>query len=134
MHRPGHISADGAYLALLISVAYQISTVRIINNLGKDLPEFNKPYWVSAIAPPGREDTLYPLFQQFPAATFGLYIKREIREKDVFTLTIPKDKPAILQPSKSTGPARMTVRGKVTAKRQGIKTLAELLEVAFSDL
>ncbi|MGH9947019.1 MAG: TlpA family protein disulfide reductase, partial [Pyrinomonadaceae bacterium] len=71
MRESGHISSDGAYLQSLISVAYQISPVRTIYNL----PESKNTYRVSAIAPPGREDSLFPLFQQFLVATFGLDIK-----------------------------------------------------------
>ncbi|MGH9947181.1 MAG: TIGR03435 family protein, partial [Pyrinomonadaceae bacterium] len=54
--------------------------------------------------------------------------KREVRERDVLLLTMPKDKAAILQPSRSPKSFGMTARGKMTYKKHKIKVLADQLE------
>jgi uncharacterized protein (TIGR03435 family) len=123
-NRRGHISADGAYLINLISAAYNMPFTRIVNKL----PESNKTYRVSAIAPPGQEDTLLPLFQQFLTATFGLDIKRETRESDVYVLTVPKDKPATITPSTSAESFGISARGRINYKKSKISKLVEALE------
>lgn len=125
--RPGHVTADGAVLMNLIHAAYQTSSVRIINNL----PESSQMYRVSVIVPPGREEALYPLFQQALATTFGINVRREMRDVDVVILTVPLGKAAGLQPSQSKEGMAMEMRGQIRSRKQRIKTLAEQLEVAL---
>jgi len=121
----GHITADGAVLMNLICAAYQVSSFRVINNL----PASRQPYRVSVIVPPGREEALYPLFQQALATTFGINVRREMRETDVIILTVPQGKAGRLQPSqaKEVGIA-MFMRGQIRAQKYRIKTLVEQLE------
>jgi uncharacterized protein (TIGR03435 family) len=120
----GHVTADGAVLSNLIVAAYQTSPSRIVNNL----PESSQTYRVSVIVPPGREETLYPLFQQALAATFGLQVRREMRETDVIVLTVPRGKVSKLQPSQAKEGLNMMMRGQIRSKKQPISTLTQLLE------
>lgn len=122
--RPGHITADGAVFQNLIDAAYQTTPFRVINNL----PESNKKYKVSVIVPPGREESLFPLFQQALITTFGINVRREMRETDVFVLSKTQGETIKLQPSQSAVQVYSTARGTIRAKKQQIKTLAELLE------
>lgn len=122
--RPGHVTADGAVLLNLIVAAYQTSPVRIVNNL----PESSQKYRVSVIVPPGRQEALYPLFQQALATTFGINVRREMRETDVIILTVPQGKAAGLEPSQSKEGMAMVMRGQIRSRKQRIKTLAEQLE------
>ena len=123
--RRGHFTADGALLFNLIAAAYQSSPFRIVNNL----PESSQKYRVSVIVPPGREETLYPLFQQALATTFGLQVRREMRETDVIVLTVSQGNAALLQPSQSKEEQKMVMRGQIRSNKQRIKTLAEQLEM-----
>lgn len=120
----GHLTADGAVLFNLIVAAYQTSPSRIVNNL----PESSQKYRVSVIVPPGREETLYPLFQQALAATFGLQVRREMRETDVIVLTVPRGEVSKLQPSQAKEGLNMMMRGQIRSKKQPISTLTQLLE------
>jgi uncharacterized protein (TIGR03435 family) len=121
----GHVSADGAVLMNLIEAAYQTSPIRIVNNL----PESSEQYRVSVIVPPGRESALYPLFQQALTTTFGINVRREMRETDVIVLTVLPGKVAKLQPSlaKEQGLA-MTARGRIRTIKWPIRALVESLE------
>jgi uncharacterized protein (TIGR03435 family) len=122
--RPGHITADGAVLLNLITAAYQTSPFRIVNNL----PDSSQKYRVSVIVPPGREEALYPLFQQALATTFGLEVRREMRETDVIVLTVPRGKVSKLQPSQAKEGLSMMMRGQIRSKKQPIRTLTYDLE------
>jgi len=120
-----HITADGALLMNLIQAAYQTPWFRVINNL----PESSQTYRVSVIVPLGREAALYPLFQHALTTTFGINVRREMRETDVFVLTVPSGRVRSLQPSqaKEVGMA-IAARGRIRAKKYQIKTLAQQLE------
>lgn len=120
----GHFTADGALLFNLIVAAYQTSPYRVIDNL----PQSTKKYKVSIIVPPGRENTLYPLFQQALSTTFGISVRREMRETDAFVLTVPQGKAPKLQPSQSKEGLIIVMRGQIRSNKQPIKTLAEQLE------
>jgi uncharacterized protein (TIGR03435 family) len=122
--RSGHVTADGAVLMNLIVAAYQTSPVRIVNNL----PESSEKYRVSVIVPPGREDALYPLFQQALTTTFGINVRREMRETDVIILTVPPGKVSKLQPSQAKEALGMMLRGQIRSIKQPIRTLTEFLE------
>jgi uncharacterized protein (TIGR03435 family) len=120
----GHFTADGAVLFNLITAAYQTSPFRIVNHL----PESSQKYRVSVIVPPGREETLYPLLQQALATTFGLQVRREMRETDVIVLTVPRGKVSKLQPSQAKEGLSMMMRGQIRSKKKPIGTLADFLE------
>jgi uncharacterized protein (TIGR03435 family) len=121
---PGHVTADGAVLLNLISAAYQTSPVRIVNNL----PESSQTYRVSVIVPPGREEALYPLFQQALTTAFGVNVRREMRETDVIVLTLPPGKMSKLQPSQAKEGLSMSMRGQIRSIKQPIRMLADHLE------
>lgn len=122
---PGHFTADGASLFNLIVAAYQTTSFRVINNL----PESDKKYKVSVIVPSGRENTLFPLFQQALVTTFGTNVRRETRERDVFVLGAAQGAAVKLQPSQSAAAvAPSNMRSTLRAKKHRIKELALQLE------
>ncbi len=123
--RRGHFTADGAVFLNLIDAAYQISPNRVVNNL----PESSKKYRVSIRVPPGREESLYPLFQQALATTFGISVRREMRETDVVVLTVPQGKIPKLQTSQAKEEVKMVMRGKIRSNKQRLETLTDQLEM-----
>ena len=123
-YEAGHFTADGAVLLNLIVFAYQSSPVRVVSNL----PESSQKYRVSVIVPPGREASLYPLFQQALTTTFGISVRREMRETDVFVLAVPQRKLSQLQPSRSKEELTMMMRGQIRSKKRPIAILADQLE------
>jgi hypothetical protein len=53
------------------------------------------------LVPKGREELLYPVFQQALEVTFGLKVRWEMREVDVFVLRPVDGKAASLLPSQA---------------------------------
>lgn len=121
----GHFTADGAVFLNLIVAAYQTTPFRVINNL----PESDKQYKVSIIVPPGRENILFPLFQQALVATFGINARREMRERDVFVLGASQGAAVKLQQSRSAEKELSMMRGTIRSKKQQVKELAQQLEM-----
>ena len=111
--------------AAIIGAVAALPPFRVINNL----PESSQSYRVSVIVPPEREEALYPLFQQALATTFGINARHEMREPDVFVLTMSQGKTGSLQLSqaKEVGMA-ITARGQIRAQKYPIKMLVEQLQ------
>lgn len=127
-NQPGHFTADGVTLLPLIVIAYQTTFQRVVNNL----PESTKIYKASIIVPPGREETLFPLFQQTLITTFGINVRRETRETDAFVLSVPQGKTTNLQSSQSAEKFDAVMRNQVRAKKYPVKKLAEQLEMILN--
>ncbi len=79
---PGRIESDGLSLLPAIVAAYQTSNYRTVESvpLPKNLYKFK------VLVPKGREELVYPVFQQALEVTFGLKVRREMREVEVFVL------------------------------------------------
>src|SRR5438105_12032594 len=60
--------------------------------------------------------------------SIGIYKKRKKIESNEFILTVSKNKPATLSPSKSAESFGMSARGRINYKKQKISKLAEVLE------
>ena len=120
---PRKICGDGIEFLNLVSVAYQTSFYRVINQA----PPLDARYRVSVVAPKGREDLLYPGFQRVVADTFGIRVRRETREMNVSVLRRGMGE---LQLSRSrAGEAQhWFVDGKIHAIKQPIATLVDVLE------
>ena len=124
---PGRIESDGLPLLSAIVTAYQTSNYRTVESvpLPKDLFKFK------VLVPKGREELVYPVFQQALEVTFGLKVRREMREVDVFVLRPGPDKRAGLTPSKANESSERGDKGFLRAKKQPIKKLVDLLEGMF---
>ena len=120
---PGEITGDGIAFLNLIAVAYQTPFHRLISQV----PEIEGRYKVSVVTPRGREDLLYPMFQEMVESTFGIRAHRETREMDVSVLRI-RASASKLRPSHAEAPQQWFVDGKIHAHRQPVANLADVLE------
>lgn len=124
---PGRIESDGQPLLPAIVTAYRTSNYRTVESV--PLPkEF---YKFKVLVPKGREELVYPVFQQALEVTFGLKVRREMREADVFVLRPGSDKGSSLNPSQASSSFERSDRGFIRAQKQPIKKLVELLEEMF---
>jgi uncharacterized protein (TIGR03435 family) len=121
---PGEITGDGIAFLNLIAVAYQTPFHRVISQV----PEVEGKYKVSVVAPRGREELLYPMFQQMVESTFGIRAHRETREMDVLVLRVLRKETSKLRPSRAEKAEHWFVRGKIHADRQPVGVLADVLE------
>lgn len=124
---PGRIESDGQPLQAAIVTAYRTSNYRIVESVS--LPKGF--YRFKVLVPKGREELAYPVFQQALEVTFGLKIRREMRELDVMVLRPLNGKAANLPPSKATESVEMMAKGFLRAKKQPIKKLVDMLEGMF---
>ena len=121
---PGEISGDGITFLNLIAAAYQTPFHRVINQA----PEVEGKYRVSVVAPRGREEMLYPMFQQMVESTFGIRAHRETREMDVFVLRLRAERHLRLRPSQLQSAQHWFECGRIHAERQPLSVLADVLE------
>ncbi|HKR58566.1 MAG TPA: TIGR03435 family protein [Pyrinomonadaceae bacterium] len=127
LNAPGRIESDGLPLLPAIVTAYRTSNSRIVESV--PLPKDS--YKFKVVVPKGREELLYPVFQQALEVTFGLKVRREMREVDVFVLRRDSNQGSSLNPSQASNSAERNDRGFLRAKKQPIKKLADLLEGMF---
>ena len=121
---PGEISGDGITFQNLIAAAYQTPFHRVINQA----PEVEGKYKVSVVAPRGREELLYPMFQQMVESTFGIRAHRETREMDVFVLRLRAERHLRLRPSQLRSAQHWFESGRIHAEKQPLSVLADVLE------
>lgn len=119
---PGEITGDSIAFLNLIAAAYQTPFHRVISQV----PVEGK-YRVSVVAPRGREDLLYPMFQQMVESTFGIRAHRETRDMNVFVLRVRPETPAKLRPSQVETAQHWFMRGKMHAEKQPLSVLADAL-------
>lgn len=124
---PGRIESDGLNLLPAIVTAYRTSSYRTVESvpLPKDFYKFK------VLVPKGREELVYPVFQQALEVTFGLKVRRESREVEVFVLRPGSDKGSGLTPSQASESSERNDKGFIRAKKQPIKKLVDLLEGMF---
>ena len=121
---PGEISGDGITFLNLIAAAYQTPFHRVINQV----PEVEGRYNVSVVAPRGREDLLYPMFQRMVESTFGIRTHREMRDMDVFVLRLRTERHLRLRPSQLRSAQHWFESGRIHAEKQPLSVLADVLE------
>jgi uncharacterized protein (TIGR03435 family) len=121
----GEITADGAPLLRMVLDAYQTSYFRAISKL----PESENFYKVSIIAPKGKEDSKFTMYQSALGVTFGIKVHKDTVMRDVYVLTRLKDKPALM-PSLSDKPKvpAQLGRNRIHAGGQPMSVLADQLE------
>lgn len=127
LHAPGRIESDGQPLLAAIVTAYRTSIYRTVESV--PLPKGF--YRFKVLVPKGRKELVYPVFQQALEVTFGLKVRREMREVDVMVLRPLNGKAANLPPSKATESVEMMAKGFLRAKKQPIKKLVDMLEEMF---
>ena len=120
---PGEITGDGIAFLNIIAVAYQTPFHRLVSQV----PEVEGKYEVSVVTPKGREDLLYPMFQEMVESTFGIRARRETREMDVSVLRV-RPNSSKLRPSWSDTAQQWFVDGKIHARKQSVANLADVLE------
>src|SRR6185503_8756644 len=91
-------------------------------------PEVGGRYKVSVVAPRGREDLLYPMFQQMVESTFGIRTHRETRDMDVFVLRLRAERHARLRPSQLRSAQHWFLSGRIHAEKQPLSALTDVLE------
>lgn len=122
--RPGKITGDGMVFLNFITVAYRTQLHRIINHI----PESKEVYKVSVVMPKGREEAIYPVFQQAVEAFFGIRTRRQMREVDAFALRAPAGKAARLRASQAPKAQARFGGGRIHAEKQRLTHLAQTLE------
>ena len=120
----GEITGDGIAFLNLVAAAYKTPFHRVISQL----PEVEGKYRISVVAPRGREDLLYPMFQQMVESTFGIRARRETRDMSVFVLRVRLEEPAKLRRSQVGDAQHWFVCGKIHAEKQRLSVLADVLE------
>src|SRR5262249_23090091 len=103
---------------------YRTQLHRIINHI----PESKEVYKVSVVMPKGREEAIYPVFQQAEEAFFGIRTRREIQEVDAFALQASAGKAASLRASQAPKAQAWFGRGRIHAEKQRLTQLAQTLE------
>jgi len=122
--QPGKITDDGMVFLNFITIAYRTQLHRIINHI----PESKEVYKVSVVMPKGREEAIYPVFQQAEEAFFGIRTRREIQEVDAFALQASAGKAASLRASQAPKAQAWFGRGRIHAEKQRLTQLAQTLE------
>jgi uncharacterized protein (TIGR03435 family) len=127
LNAPGRIESDGLPLLPAIVTAYRTSNYRTVESvpLPKDFYRFK------ILVPKGREELVYPVFQQTLEVALGLKVRREMREVDVIVLRPVAGKAASLHPSQASESSEMIAKGFIRAKKQPIRKLVNLLEGAY---
>jgi uncharacterized protein (TIGR03435 family) len=124
---PGRIESDGLPLLPAIVTAYRTSNYRTVESV--PLPKTF--YKFKVLVPKGREELVYPVFQQALEVAFGLKVRREMREVEVFVLRPSSDKGFVLNPSQARDSTERNDKGFLRAKKQPIKKLVDMLEGMF---
>jgi len=92
------------------------------------LPPSSERHQVAVIAPKGGQALLNPFFRPLLKAIFGIEVRREARELEVFVLIVPAGKTASLPPSQVVSGGARLARGQIQAQKQPLSTLAGQLE------
>ncbi|HEY2848107.1 MAG TPA: TIGR03435 family protein [Pyrinomonadaceae bacterium] len=120
-----YLTADGAGLSMLVQLAYSTDQFHLDWRIPQ--AESEALYRVVARVPPGREQSLLPLFQSTLAATFAIKTSWEKQEKDVYVLRLTNGDPKLIAASASEKAEFSALRGETIAKRQPLAKLCEFL-------
>ena len=108
---------------MLIMLAFDVSA----NRMDFRLPKTSEQYRVSVRVPPGREESLRPLFQSALRATFRFQTRWEAQKRDVYELLVPGGRHAIIQPSRADEPSHGFLRGTAKGVKQPLERLCDAL-------
>lgn len=122
---PTQFVARGLLVKDVINNAYDVSSARAVipEGLARDR------YDMLVSVPQAQSDSLRRALQQALETTFGLRVRRETRETDVFVLAASQGRaPALQENTSSSGSYARSVKGKIETYRVPIGDLARTLE------
>jgi uncharacterized protein (TIGR03435 family) len=124
--RPGHITADGVPLEVLVQIAYQTDHYHIDWRMPKD----DKVYRAAFRVPEQQADRLLCYLQHTLADLFGIQARWTAQERDVYVLRRIEGHPALPE-SRSERELVQSMRGKITLRRQPVGKLCQFLTNSF---
>jgi uncharacterized protein (TIGR03435 family) len=127
--RPGHVTADGVPLQVLVQLAYQTDSFHIDwhASSGKD------SYRAAFRVPVGREKQLYPYMRDTLSNMFGIQTRWEEEARDVYVIRRKEGHSALPESNSDKELAEM-LRGKIRLRHQPITKLCDMLVDAFSSI
>jgi len=120
--RPGHITADGVPLQVLVQIAYQTDNYHIDWRMPKD----DQIYRAAFRVPEERKERLLPYMRQTLKDLFGMQARWENQDRDVYVLRHIQAHAALPQSRAETELVQM-IRGKITLRRQPVSKLCQSL-------
>ena len=118
------LAAKGMTLRMALANAYDVPHTRIFG----EMPQEETRYDVAVTVPKERREMLGPTLQRALAECFGLKVRRETREMEVFVLTAPEGAAKGLQRPASSGSSMRSSRGKMSAVNSSLGILTRNLE------
>jgi len=120
--RPDHITADGVPLMVLAQIAYQTDYF----HMDWRMPQSDQVYRAAFRVPEERKDHLLPYMQRTLTDLFGMQMRWEDQDRDVYVLRRIEGRSALPE-SRADQELLQMLRGKITLRRQPIRKLCELL-------
>ena len=124
--RPGHITADGVPLEVLVQVAYQTDSYHV----DWRMPKGDKVFRAAFRVPEDRQERLLPYMRETLAMLFGFQAHWESQERTVYVLRRVEGHAAPGEATAGKEIAQM-LRGKITLRRQPAGKLCEMLSNAL---
>jgi uncharacterized protein (TIGR03435 family) len=124
--RPGHITADGVPLSVLVGLAYQTDDLHTDWRMPKDSQTFRAAFRV----PDDRKERLLPYMRQTLADLFGFRAQWENQDRDVFILRRIEGHAGPAESQAGEALVQM-MRGKITLRKQSIGELCRILANSF---
>ena len=124
--RPGHITADGVSLEVLVELAYQTDSF----HLDWQMPEGGRNYRAAFRVPDGREEQLLPYMRQTLAEMFGVNASWREEPREVYVLR-RIGRHSALPESRADKELVQMLRGKISLRRAPVEKLCEMLADAF---
>jgi len=124
--RPGHFTADGIPLVMLVQNAYETD----LFHMDWQMPKDDQTYRVAFRVPEGREQQLFPYMRDTLAQFFGVEARWTEQQRDVFLLRRIEGRSALPESHAEKELAQM-LRGKITLRREPISKLCDMLANSF---
>lgn len=120
----GTFTARGLTFRAAVSHAYDVPRSHLV------LPAWlaGTTYDFEIVTPKGSSGRLRPLFQQALRETFGLAVRREVRELDVLVLRTSSARAPALRPPEAKSEGIILALGQVEGRRQTVSSLVKALE------
>lgn len=124
--RPGHITADGVPLEVLVELAYETDPY----HLDWQMPVGKSTYRAAFRVPDGREEQLFPYMRETLAEMFGVHASWKQESRDVYVLR-RIDGHSALPDSRADKELVQMLRGEITLRHEPIAKLCEMLANSF---
>jgi uncharacterized protein (TIGR03435 family) len=129
LRRPGHVTADGVPLQVLVWLAYQTDSFHLDWQMPAD-----KGYYRAAFrVPDDRKDRLFPYMRQTLTEMFGIQAHWVEQPRDVYVLRRVEGREPLAE-SRADKEALQMLRGKVTLRHQPITKVSEILTNVFGTM